>query len=63
MFWLKGEIIKNNIFFKNTKKKIKNQNNEDQIKKYIQLIWIKWWNWVTIESPLLKKSGVPASPL
>jgi hypothetical protein len=63
MFWLKGEIIKNNIFFKNTKKKIKNQNNEDQIKKYIQLIWIEWWNWVTIKSPLLKKSGVPASPL
>ena len=63
MFWLKGEIIKNNIFFKNTKKKIKNQNNEDQIKKYIQLIWIEWWNWDTIESPLLKKSGVPASPL
>jgi len=63
MFWLKGEIIKNNIFFKNTMKKIKNQNNKDQIKKYIALIWIEGWNWVTIESPLLKKSGVPASPL
>jgi len=45
------------------RKKIKNQNNEDQIKKYIPLIWIEWWNWVTVESPLLKKSGVPASPL
>jgi hypothetical protein len=45
------------------RKKIKNQNNKDQIKKYISLIWIEGWNWVTIESPLLKKSGVPASPL
>jgi len=33
--WLKGEIKKNNIFLKKKqRKKIKNQNNEDQIKKY-----------------------------
>jgi hypothetical protein len=33
--WLKGEIKKNNIFFlKKQRKKIKNQNNEDQIKKH-----------------------------
>jgi len=31
---LKGEIEKNNNFYKKTKKKIRNQNNEDQIEKH-----------------------------
>jgi hypothetical protein len=39
---LKDEIEKNNNFYKKTKKKIRNKNNEDQIKKYstINLNWI-----------------------
>ena len=28
MFWLKGEIGKNNNFYKRAKKKIRNQNNK-----------------------------------
>jgi len=42
MFWLKGKIEKNNKFYKRTKKEIRNQNNEDQIKKYnaINLNWM-----------------------
>jgi hypothetical protein len=31
---LKGEIEKNNNFYKRNKKKNKNQNNEDQIRKH-----------------------------
>jgi hypothetical protein len=34
MLLLKGEIEKNNNFYKKTKKKIRNQNNEDQIEKH-----------------------------
>jgi exosome complex RNA-binding protein Rrp4 len=34
MIWLNGEIEKNNNFYKKVKKKIRNQNNKDQIKKY-----------------------------
>ena len=34
MIWLNGEIVKNNNFYKKVKKKIRNQNNKDQIKKY-----------------------------
>jgi len=34
MFWLKGEIGKNNNFYERAKKKIRNQNNEDQIEKH-----------------------------
>jgi len=35
MFWLKSEIKKNNNFYKRAKKrKIRNQNNEDQIEKH-----------------------------
>jgi hypothetical protein len=39
---LKDEIEKNNNFYKKTKKKIRNKNNEDQIKKdsTINLNWI-----------------------
>ena len=39
---MKDEIEKNNNFYKKTKKKIRNKNNEDQIKKYstINLNWI-----------------------
>jgi hypothetical protein len=39
---LKDEIEKNNNFYKKTKKKIRNKNNENQIKKYstINLNWI-----------------------
>jgi len=39
---LKDEIEKNNNFYKKTKKKIRNKNNEDQIKTYstINLNWI-----------------------
>jgi len=42
-FWLKGEIEKNINFYKRDKKKIRNQNNEDQIEKYntINLDWMK----------------------
>jgi hypothetical protein len=42
MFWLKGGIEKNNSFYKKTKKKIKNQNNKDQIEKHntINLNWM-----------------------
>jgi DNA-binding transcriptional regulator PaaX len=41
MFWLDGEIEKNNNFYKMTKKKIKNQNNKDRIEKHntINLNW------------------------
>jgi DNA-binding transcriptional regulator PaaX len=41
MFWLDGEIEKNNNFYKRTNKKIKNQNNKDQIGKHntINLNW------------------------
>jgi hypothetical protein len=31
---LKGEIGKNNNFYERAKKKIRNQNNEDQIEKH-----------------------------
>ena len=34
MLLLKGEIEKNNNFYKKTKKKIRNQNTEDQIEKH-----------------------------
>jgi len=34
MLQLKDEIKNNNKFYKRTKKKIINQNNEDQIEKY-----------------------------
>jgi hypothetical protein len=34
MLQLKGEIEKNNNFYKRSKKKNKNQNNEDQIEKH-----------------------------
>ena len=39
---MKDEIEKNNNFYKKTKKKIRNKNNENQIKKYstINLNWI-----------------------
>jgi hypothetical protein len=42
MLLLKGEIEKNNNFYKKTKKKIWNQNNEDQIEKHntINLNWM-----------------------
>jgi predicted lysophospholipase L1 biosynthesis ABC-type transport system permease subunit len=42
MLLLKGEIEKNNNFYKKTKKKIRNQNNEDQIEKHntINLNWM-----------------------
>ena len=33
-FWLKGEIENNINFYKRDKKKIRNQNNDDQIEKY-----------------------------
>jgi len=41
-FWLKGDIKKKNKFYKRTKKKIRNQNNEDQIEKHniINLDWV-----------------------
>jgi hypothetical protein len=41
-FWLKGEIENNINFYKRDKKKIKNQNNDDQIEKYntINLDWM-----------------------
>ena len=32
-------------YTKGSRKKIRNQNNEDQIEKIIPLIWIEWWNW------------------
>jgi len=41
MFWLKGEIEKNNNFYKRAKKKIRNQNNEDQIEKY-NIVNLNW---------------------
>jgi len=42
MFWLNGGIEKNNSFYKRTNKKIRNQNNEDQIEKHniINLNWM-----------------------
>jgi len=42
MFWLKGGIEKNNSFYKRANKKIRNQNNDDQIKKHntINLNWM-----------------------
>jgi len=41
MFWLNDEIKKINKFYKMTKRKIRNQNNKDQIEKYnvINLNW------------------------
>jgi hypothetical protein len=44
--WLNDKIKMNNNFFKkNEEKKIRNQNNKDQIKKnIISLIWIERWN-------------------
>jgi len=42
MFWSNGEIEKNNTFYKRAKKKIRNQNNEDQSGKTIPSIWIEW---------------------
>ena len=48
--------LKKIIFFpKELGKKIKNQNNEDQIEKYIPLIWIEGWNWKSIK--LLQKKS------
>ena len=35
-------------FTKKSRKKIRNQNNEDQSGKTIPSIWIKWWNWKKI---------------
>jgi hypothetical protein len=42
MFWLNGGIEKNNSFYKRANKKIRNQNNEDQIEKHntINLNWM-----------------------
>jgi len=41
MFWLNGEIEKNNNFYKRINKKIRNQNNKDQIKKH-NIINLNW---------------------
>lgn len=39
MFWLKGEIEKTKITLtKGSRKKVRNQKNEDQIKKYNTII-------------------------
>ena len=35
-------------FTKKSRKKIRNQNNEDQSGKTIPSIWIEWWNWKKI---------------
>jgi len=42
MFWLKGKIEKNSNYYKRARKKNRNQNNEDQIKKYnsLNLNWM-----------------------
>jgi hypothetical protein len=41
MFWLNCEIEKNNNFYKRNKKKIINQNNENQIEKH-NIINLNW---------------------
>jgi hypothetical protein len=38
------------IFRKGPRKKIKNQNNKNQLEKIIQSIWIKGWNWKPIKT-------------
>jgi len=56
MFWLKGKIEKNNNLYKRAKKKIRNLNNEDQIKKY-SIINLNWRMILKTNKTLQKDQG------
>ena len=54
MFWLKGEIKKNNNFYKKIqKKKLEIKTTRTTLKNIIQSIEIVGWNWKSIK--LLQK--------